>query len=430
MFGDDFQISRLAVPAVSILIAFLAYTSQYFFLHFESVPLRKDEVWKINIFALCIWVSYFRSCYVDPGRLPASQKTANSSPEEKAKATRRQRWCRRCEAYKPPRAHHCKTCQRCIPKMDHHCPWTSNCVSHFTFPHFFRFLFFAVVGMGYLETLIWERGSVVWGSRNLPSYLGPSLGQLCHLFLLFVVNSVTVLALFILLVRVLYSVLFNITTIESWEIERHETLVRRARVMGGYLDAPGGQKIRIKKQEFPYDIGIFSNISQAMGTINIFSWFWPFATTPDRKSGWEFPINEFEARGVSWPPPDPDRIPLPAPAPSTSTSPGLQTYASAREEIEAFNRRQSDDMNRRRQFSNVQRRRRFHERVQKVDHDGSEDEGQPGPIYGDDSDDGEESWRNADGERLRDFGVDEDVEFYDEDDIPLAVLMEQRRRAQ
>lgn len=112
MFGNDFAISRLAIPAVSILVSFLAYTSQYFFLHFEPVPLRKDEVWKINIFALCIWVCYLRSCYVDPGRLPASQKNANTSPEEKAQATRRQRWCRRCEAYKPPRAHHCKACQR------------------------------------------------------------------------------------------------------------------------------------------------------------------------------------------------------------------------------------------------------------------------------------------------------------------------------
>lgn len=91
------------------------------------------------------------------------------------------------------------------------------------------------------------------------------MGQLSHLFLLFIVNSITVLALFILLVRTFYSILFNITTIESWEIERHETLVRRARVLGGYLDGPGGQKFRIKKQEFPYDIGLFSNICQAMG---------------------------------------------------------------------------------------------------------------------------------------------------------------------
>lgn len=91
-----------------------------------------------------------------------------------------------------------------------------------------------------------------------------------HLFLLLVVNSLTVFALFILLVRSLWSLLFNITTIESWEIERHDTLVRRARTLGGYLEGPGGVKVRIKRQEFPYDIGLFSNIGQGMGgTMNV-----------------------------------------------------------------------------------------------------------------------------------------------------------------
>lgn len=33
---------------------------------------------------------------------------------------------------------------------------------------------------------------------------------------------------------------------------------------------------------------------------------------------------------------------------------------------------------------------------------------------------GEEIWRNEEGERLADFGVDEAVDFYDEDDEPLA----------
>ena len=75
----------------------------------------------------------------------------------------------------------------------------------------------------------------------------------------------TVFALFILLLRSLWSLAFNTTTIESWEVERHETLVRRARVLGGHLDGPGGIKMRIKKQEFPYDIGIWSNIKQGMG---------------------------------------------------------------------------------------------------------------------------------------------------------------------
>lgn len=41
---------------------------------------------------------------------------------------------------------------------------------------------------------------------------------------------------------------------------------------------------------------------------------------------------------------------------------------------------------------------------------------------------GEEGWRNSEGERLADFGVDEEVEFYDEeDDLPLSVLLARRR---
>lgn len=95
--------------------------------------------------------------------------------------------------------------------------------------------------------------------------------------------------------------------------------------------------------------------------------------------------------------------------------------------MEAFKRRQSDDLNRRSAFSEIQRRKRFHDRYHQNDNYESEDERQPGPVYGDRPDEGEESWRNADGERLRDFGVDEDVEFYDEDDVPLAILMEQRK---
>jgi palmitoyltransferase len=88
---------------------------------------------------------------------------------------------------------------------------------------------------------------------------------MAHLFVLLVVNSLTVFMLFILLVRTLWSLGSNTTTIESWEIERHETLLRRARHFGGYLEGPGGVRVRIKKQEFPYDIGIWPNIREGMG---------------------------------------------------------------------------------------------------------------------------------------------------------------------
>jgi palmitoyltransferase len=89
--------------------------------------------------------------------------------------------------------------------------------------------------------------------------------QLSYLFVLLVVNSLTLFALAILLVRTLWTLGANVTTIESWEIERHKTLLRRARYFGGYLAGQDGIKVRIKKQVVPYDIGIFSNLRAAMG---------------------------------------------------------------------------------------------------------------------------------------------------------------------
>lgn len=79
----------------------------------------------------------------------------------------------------------------------------------------------------------------------------------------------------------------------QWEVERHESLVRRARVHGGYLDGPDGMKVRMKKQEFPYDIGIYQNMRQGMGG-TLLTWLWPFTATPPNESGLEFETNGFE----------------------------------------------------------------------------------------------------------------------------------------
>lgn len=99
-------------------------------------------------------------------------------------------------------------------------------------------------------------------------------------------------------------------------------------------------------------------------------------------------------------------------------------YSSAHEEIEAFNRRRDEDLKRARPGV-VQRRKRFHERFDPENRDESDSE----PDEQRNSD-GEEAWRNSEGERLHDFGVDEEIEFYDEEDIPLAVLMQQRGHRQ
>ena len=114
------------------------------------------------------------------------------------------------------------------------------------------------------------------------------------LFFMTALNSVVVFALFILLARTLWCLGANTTTIEGWEIERHETLLRRARYLGGVLEGPNGAKIRITRQEYPWDIGIFSNIAQGMGSWNPLAWFWPLSFTPSVESGLEFRDNGLE----------------------------------------------------------------------------------------------------------------------------------------
>jgi palmitoyltransferase len=112
-------IEDLAIPAVSILIIFLAYTSQFLFYHIEPGPLSRKEATWFNIFVLGIWWCYYWACTVDPGRKGWVEKFAVKGEEgnengEGLKMQKGMRWCKKCEAIKPPRAHHCKKCGRYI----------------------------------------------------------------------------------------------------------------------------------------------------------------------------------------------------------------------------------------------------------------------------------------------------------------------------
>ncbi|KZS96069.1 zf-DHHC-domain-containing protein [Sistotremastrum niveocremeum HHB9708] len=52
-----------------------------------------------------------------------------------------ERWCKKCWAPKPERAHHCTSCGRCVLRMDHHCPWLAHkCVGFRTYGAFLTFL--------------------------------------------------------------------------------------------------------------------------------------------------------------------------------------------------------------------------------------------------------------------------------------------------
>lgn len=318
--------------------------------------------------------------------------------------------------------------------MDHHCPWTANCVSHTTFPHFIRFLLYATLGLGIVESFLVTRLAHLWSNRELPSYLGPSFFQLAHLFTTLIANSITLFALSILLLRNIWCLAINTTTIEGWEIERHKTLLRRARHFGGYLSTPDGSQIRIKRQEFPYDIGIFANFAQGMGTANPLLWFIPFAATPPLRSGLSFETNDFEDKDTKWPPPDPDRSYRRRAMDKGPAFTYRDAELSKEDTLAAFRARQAEDAVRRREPFVERMEALRDERRDEYEYDDADDASEEGEDdekkYGE-GDEGEEGWRNSEGERLKDFGVDEDVEFYDEqeDDIPLSVLMARRQAA-
>ncbi len=113
------EVKQLAVPGVCLLIIFLSYSSQYLFYHIEPGPLTRHEAVWFNLLVAGIWYSYERACRVDPGRLP--KKFAESIEDDLMTRDARGvvtagkikgNWCRKCQAVKPPRAHHCRQCGR------------------------------------------------------------------------------------------------------------------------------------------------------------------------------------------------------------------------------------------------------------------------------------------------------------------------------
>ena len=121
------SVEQLAIPGVSVLIFFLAYTSQYLFYYVDPGPLTKGQALWFNGFVLGIWWCYDRACTVDPGPRGWVRKVGLAGDEDDGEdliLEKGKRWCRKCEAVKPPRAHHCRQCGRYV--FSHQSPALQN----------------------------------------------------------------------------------------------------------------------------------------------------------------------------------------------------------------------------------------------------------------------------------------------------------------
>ncbi|KPM34684.1 Palmitoyltransferase PFA4 [Neonectria ditissima] len=416
-FNDVPFIRRLAVPSVCGLIAFLGYGSQLV-LHFSTLdpgpPSRQQSI-VFNTLLGILWLTYYRAITVDPGRYVFDDRVIEAKG----------RWCSKCDAPKAPRAHHCRHCNRCVPKMDHHCPWTSNCVSMTTFPHFLRFVLYTNLSLWALAYLLWLRFAVLWEHRHLPAYLGPSLIGLISLATLSLVCFFTCIALALMLLQTLRSWVLNQTMIEGWEIERHEAIADRGGKDWWDVVGPDGEKFRFERLEFPYDVGFFTNMSQAMGTSNFLLWLWPLAGNPKvakngRGSGWEWEENGFNRVEGLWPPLDPEKIRR-----STRGWPGAKRDFVEELRAAELSPEQTKAEFRKRQMEDERRKGMLLAELEEVDYDMYNDEDEDASEQGFD---GQLGWTNSDGDRLRDYGVDEESNpSDDDDDVPLAELIRRRK---
>ncbi|KAG6041811.1 hypothetical protein E4U41_001555 [Claviceps citrina] len=419
--NDAPGVEAFAVPAVCLVIGFLGYFPQYLLRSssLEPGPPSVRETSVFNALLICLWYTYFKTVTEDPGRFVF--------PDVVIQAEGKGSWCKKCSAPKPARAHHCRHCGRCIPKMDHHCPWTANCVSMTTFPHFLRFLVFSNVSLWMLASLLWQRFSALWETRDLPAHLGPTLPALVGLALSALICLFTSLALGIMLIATIKNWLFNCTMIEGWQLERHEAILEREGMDCRDLRGPDGKKVRVEKVEFPYDVGIFANMSQAMGTSNFILWLLPFSPSPKvgkdgKGNGWDWEENGFNRNKGMWPPLDPERLRRE----NHEWPAARRDFAAELRDVEAS----LEDHQR----MLTQRQTRVADQnilaeLEEVDNYDSVDEQGQLNNFEDPA-----SWRNTEGEALQDYGVDRDAEGYDsetyleEHDLPISELIRRRRR--
>jgi len=193
--------------------------------------------------------AFYMSVMTDPGLVPRSWGFYMGDE------TKRRRYCKICNVWKPDRTHHCSICNRCILNMDHHCPWINNCVGFYNRKFFIQLLFFV-----YGSLLI----IVVGGAYDVGQRLKREHEDFgCH------PPDFAVFAAYLWAIVLLYT-LSNFVKFHIKLIWENYTTIEN-------LEREDGQRSK-------FDIGPRRNLEQVLGA-NAYLWWLPFHTVQSRPVG-------------------------------------------------------------------------------------------------------------------------------------------------
>lgn len=136
----------------------------YVFLIYMPIVSRPSSVailFFYHIFFVNLVLSFYQCIMTDPGLVPPNWGFYMGDE------TKRRRYCKMCNVWKPDRTHHCSICNRCILNMDHHCPWINNCVGFYNRKFFIQLLLYvyasilivvlsSILPLGYRFMVLWD----------------------------------------------------------------------------------------------------------------------------------------------------------------------------------------------------------------------------------------------------------------------------------
>ena len=194
---------------IQITLQFLLWLLIFFWLDFDLFTYILNDYLTIKIFiALLLMISHlflFQYLYnlIEIGSI---YKSDNDKELENISEKHDFTSCKKCNIFRPKRAHHCRYCNKCILDMDHHCFTLNKCIGKNNYKIYIKYLIFVELNI----SLVF--GSSLYVCYNYYSQL--TLYALIKYVLLSIISFLGSVSLYFYLLFQIYLYLSNLTTLE------------------------------------------------------------------------------------------------------------------------------------------------------------------------------------------------------------------------